>query len=383
MTAGALIVPAVAACSNGSGGGPGTVKIGLLVSLSGVYKVLGEELRDGFQLYLDTHGGKLGGRQVELVVADEGAGGDAAVPLAEKLIKQDRVQVLTGIVSSATYQVLTPKVQEAKVTMIGANGRPAVDSVQGVWATSFITQQFGSSIAKYIKDQVDGPVWAMAADYAAGQALMKGFTDAFSQVGGQLANPDHKPTMTPAKDMKNFLPYLAGIKASGAKAVYCFYAGDQAVDFVKQYHQSDAADLPLYSAAALTEGTLLTAEGDAATGIRTNAYYASNLDNEANRRFVAEWDKKHPGVTPDSYLVQSYDVAKVLDLGLAAAGNDLSYEAINRALGSLGKIDSPRGEWQFSEKTHTPVQKWYMREVRKDGRALSNVVIQDLATIGD
>src|SRR5438067_1123795 len=132
-------------------GGAPAVKVGLLVSLSGTYASVGTDMRDGFQLYLATHGNKLGGHPVQVITADE----------------------------------------------------------------------------------------------------LKGFVDAFAQAGGQLANPDGKATFTPFPQTDNFTPYFAKIKQSGAKAVYCFYAGRAAIDFVKGYKQSEIADLPLYAAGFL------------------------------------------------------------------------------------------------------------------------------------
>jgi branched-chain amino acid transport system substrate-binding protein len=79
----------------------------------------------------------------------------------------------------------------------------------------------------------------------------------------------------------------------------------------------------------------------------------------------------------------SYDAAAVLDKAIGAAGANPTADQINAAIAALGQIDSPRGTWQFSKKTHSPVQKWYLRQVRQDGRALSNTIVGDLATVGE
>jgi branched-chain amino acid transport system substrate-binding protein len=205
---------------------------------------------------------------------------------------------------------------------------------------------------------------------------------AYTKAGGQLANPEGKTTFTPFPQTTNFGPYLAKIKASGPKAVYCFYAGKAAIDFVTQYAQSDVKDVPLYAAGFLTEGTVLPAQGAAAGGIQTVLNYSPDLDNTANRAFVSAWQaSKHTG-PPTTYAMASWDAAALLDKAIAAAGTDPTPTAINSAIGRLGQIDSPRGPWQFSPKTHTPVQKWYLRRVQTDGPALANVVVSDLATLG-
>jgi branched-chain amino acid transport system substrate-binding protein len=382
-----LALSAVAACGgsaaksdSGSGGGD-TVKIGMLASLSGTYKSVGEDLRDGFQLYLDGHGGKLGGRKVDLVVADEGDGAATAVPAATKLVKQDKVVAMTGVVGGGSVNAVLPLLNENKIPLVGSNARPEVKDVTRVWHTSYMSDEPGIAIAQYLKETVPGPVYAIGPDYQGGWDELRGFTETFTKAGGQLANPDGKTKFTPFPQTNNFLPYFTEIKNSGAKGVYTFYAGAAAIDFVKQYRQSDAKDIPLYAAGFITEGGVLQAQGEAAKDVYTSLHYAPDLDNPTNRAFVAAYQGKF-GKAPTSYVMASYDAAAVLDKGLAGVKGKVTPESLNEAIGKVGQIDSPRGTWQFGPQTHAPVQKWYLRQVRPDGRALSNVMVQDLATLG-
>ncbi|MBY8870711.1 ABC transporter substrate-binding protein [Micromonospora sp. PLK6-60] len=379
----ALILLPAAGCADGEpAAGPGkSIKIGLLASLSGTYQAVGKEIRDGFQLYLSSHDGRLGGHEVQLVVADEGNGAATAVPAATKLLKQDRVAALTGIVGGGSVAAVYPLLNETKVPFVGSNGRPELKDVSRVWHTSYLSDEPGEAIAQHVRDNVKGSVYAIGPDYQGGWDELRGFTDAFVKAGGKLANPDGKTTFTPFPATTNFTPYFAGIKASGAEAVYTFYAGSAAVDFVKQYAQSEIKDIPLYAAGFLTEGGVLDAQGDAARDIYSVLNYSPDLDNAENRDFVAAWKAKNDG-SPTTYAMASYDAAAVLDRAIAAAGDNPTPERINAAIGQLGQISSPRGTWQFSPSTHAPVQKWYLRQVRQDGRALSNTVVGDLATVG-
>ncbi|WFE39406.1 ABC transporter substrate-binding protein [Micromonospora sp. WMMD998] len=379
----ALVLLAAPACADDgpSAGSADPVKIGLLASLSGTYQSVGKDIRDGFQLYLSAHDGKLGGRQVELVVADEGNGAATAVPAATKLLKQDRVAALTGIVGGGSVAAVYPLLNETKVPFVGSNGRPEIKDVSRVWHTSYLSDEPGQAIAAHVREDVTGSVYAIGPDYQGGWDELRGFTEAFAAAGGKLANPDGKTTFTPFPATTNFTPYFARIKASGADAVYTFYAGSAAIDFVKQYAQSEIRDVPLYAAGFLTEGGVLDAQGDAARDIYSVLNYSPDLDNAENRAFVAAWKAEHDG-SPTTYAMASYDAAAVLDRAVAAAGDDATPEKINAAIGQLGQIASPRGTWQFSPTTHAPVQKWYLRQVRQDGRALSNTVVGDLATVG-
>ena len=376
---GLLAVTLAATACAGAGDG-GKVKIGFVASLSGTYQGAGEDMRDGFQLYLDTHGGKLGGRAVQLVVADEGDGPATALPAATRLVKQERVVAVAGIVASGSYQAISALTIENKIPLVGANGRPAVKDVGWLWHTSFISAEPGAAIAPHVKEKVGGPVWAMGPDYQGGYDQLGGFTDTFTGLGGTLANPDGKALWTPFPTTANFLPYFSKIKNSGAKAVYAFYAGKSAIDFVTQYAQSDIKDLPLYGA-FLTEGTVLKAQGASAEGIWNVLNYSPDLDNAANHAFVTAWSQRHDRA-PTTQAMASYDAAAVLDKAIERVRDKVTSEKINQAIAELGQIDSPRGQWRFSSSTHSPVQRWYLRQVRKAGGQLSNQVVADLAVIG-
>ncbi|MEU5362205.1 ABC transporter substrate-binding protein [Streptomyces sp. NPDC005925] len=381
-TALAFGLAVVTGCSSGSGADDDTVKIGLVASLSGTYKPVGTDLRSGFELYLKTHGNKLGGRKVELIVADEGDGPPTAVPAATKLVKKDKVDVLTGLVGGGSVNAVLPLVTQARIPFLGTNARPPVKDIEYVWTTSFLSDEPGRAIAPYVKEKVDGPVYAIGPDYQGGHDELRGFTAEFKRLGGELANPDGKTTWTPFPKTTNFMPYFAEIAKTDAKAVYCFYAGKAAIDFAKQYAQSDVADLPLYTA-FVTEGSVLQAQGDAAKDIYSVLNYAPDLGNEANRTFAADWTAEYD-TQPTTYAMSSYDAASVLDKAIADAAKkgDVTSRTINDAIADLGQIDSPRGAWEFSDKAHAPVQTWYLRQVRPDGAQLSNVMVQDLATLG-
>ncbi|MFG1776844.1 ABC transporter substrate-binding protein [Micromonospora sp. NPDC049048] len=382
------VLLAGAACSS-TATDSGTVRVGLLVSLSGTYATVGEDMRRGFQLYLDTHDGNLGGRKIDLIVGDEGDGPATAVPAAQKLLERDRVVALTGLVGGATVDKVQTLTTERKVPLLGSNARPAFAPVGGkardlsyTWHTSYNSDEPGIAIASYIKAQVgDGTVYAIGPDYQGGWDELRGFTETFTRLGGRLANPDGKTLFTPFPATENFLPYLNQAAESKPKAVYTFYAGAAAVAFVKQYAQSDLRDVPLYAAGFLTEGSVLAAQGPAATGIRNVLNYSPTLGNQANQEFVAAWSAAgHPG-QPTTFAMASYDAAAVLDRALSAVDGQVSGEKLNAAIGQVGRVVSPRGDWQFEPTEHRPVQRWYLREVKPDGPVLSNVLLQDLTTL--
>ncbi|WP_433531309.1 ABC transporter substrate-binding protein [Micromonospora sp. CA-263727] len=380
----AVLLATGAACTSSSDD-TDRVRIGLLVSLSGVYTTVGEDMRRGFQLYVDTHDGRLGGREVEVVVADEGEGPDTAVPAAQKLLERDRVVALTGLVGGATVDKVQNLTHERKVPLIGANARPgwpASRDLSYTWHTSYNSDEPGIAAAAYIKSQVgDGTVYAIGPDYQGGYDELRGFTETFSKLGGRLANPNGETMFTPYPQTQSFLSYLNDAAATNPSAVYTFYAGEQAVTFVKNYQESGLKFVPLYAAGFLTEGAVLDKQGTAATGIKNVLNYSPTLPNPANQEFVAAWSAAGFPGQPTTFAMASYDAAAVLDRALAGVDGEVTSEKLNAAIGQVGRIESPRGDWQFHPEQHRPVQRWYLREVRPDGPVLTNVLLQDLATL--
>ncbi|MEU4272841.1 ABC transporter substrate-binding protein [Streptomyces sp. NPDC026092] len=378
VTTGLLLATACGGSSLGSGDGEqqsGPVKIGLLVPQSGIYKALGDDMKQGFELYVRQHGGKLGGREVQIVVADEGETADSGKAAAEKLVKQDRVLAVSGVVSSATINGVKDLFETSKVPLVGSNASPTnLSGTEYIWRTSYVNDEPGKALGKHVAEKVDGPVFLVAAGYQAGKDEIEGFKSTFLPAGGKIAG---KEVYTPFPGTKNFQPYLAQIQNSGAKAVFCFYAGGAAVDFVKQYRDFGlAGKIPLYAPGFLTEGGVLKGQGDAATGILTALNYSADLDNAANKKFAPAYRSAY-GMAPTTYAMASWDAAQVLDKAIKAAGGTVTPESVNAAIATVGDIDSPRGSWRFNG-GGTPIQPWYLREVKQG----ANTVVGDLGRLG-
>ena len=379
--------PVLSACSSGAddNANEGTpvrtgppVKIGMVVPQTGLYKPFGDDMANGFQLYLRLHGNRLGGRDVELLTADEGETAETGVAAATSLIKDKNVLALTGVATNQVILAIRDLVESGPVPLIASNASPG--SLQGtkfIWRTSFVASEPGAALAPWVTDHVSGTLAVVAADYPGDRDEVNAFLEAFNSAGGKLVGP---PRFTPTST-KDFGPVFAQVKASGAGGMCCFYTGTAAVDFVKQYKAANfGAGFRVFAPGSLTEGFALKQQGEAARGIFTALNYSPDLDNATNRRFIADYQKAF-NVVPSTYAVASYDAANVLDKAIAGTTEELTPLSLNAAVGRLGQIDSPRGGWQFTQ-NRTPLQKWYLRQVRNDGAALSNVLTAELTTLG-
>ncbi|SNR29764.1 amino acid/amide ABC transporter substrate-binding protein, HAAT family [Blastococcus mobilis] len=362
--------------AEGGGDGGGTVRVGLVIPQAGVYTPLGEDMQQGWDLWLDQNDGMMGDFDVETVIADEGEGPDTGVPAVQRLLTEDSVDALVGIVNSATALGVAEQVTEAEVPLIVANaGAEAITKDAAspyVWRSSFTNAQIAAAMGTHLAEEGIGPVYVMAPDYAAGQEVVAGFTEAYEAGGGTIAGQ----ALTPFGTTQDFQPFLSGVQSSGAAATFVFYAGGEAVSYVQQYDEFGLKDsIPLYGSGFLTEGSVLDAQGESAVGVRTTLHYSTEIDNEANAEFVEAYQAAYDEL-PTTYAVQAYDAANVLGRALAEAG-DVSGSAITEALDGLGEIDdSPRGPWSFTNQT--PEQSIYLREVADEGGTLLNTVVEDL-----
>jgi len=375
---------AAAGCGSSVGGGGGSaaprggaIKVGLVIPQAGVYAPLGTDMKRAWDLWLERSGNKLGDYTVTTITADEGETPQTGVPAVQKLLQSDQVDVLVGIVNSSTALGVKNMVAEAKKLLLisnaGANDITGAARSPYIWRTSFSNSQVSAAMGKYLTGS-GKTAYAIAPDYAAGAEAIAGFSNAFKAGGGTILG-ESKPAFGKTQD---YQPLISRIQASNAQVTFSFFAGAEAVAFVKQYAQFGLSSrIPLYGSGFLTEGGVLKAQGDAAVGVQTSLHYSTELDNPANKEFRSAYHAKY-NAAPTVYAVQTWDAANVLSRALRTA-TGLQGDALAAALGTIATLDdSPRGPWSFDGQS--PKQTFYLRKVEKHGDAFVNVVVKDLGT---
>ncbi|MEH1126230.1 ABC transporter substrate-binding protein [Micromonospora sp. CPCC 206061] len=356
------------------------VKIGLIAPQTGTLKAIGDEITNGFQLYLELNQNLLGGHPVELVIADEGADARSAKAAVESLLKQGAL-ALTGIANVGTMAGIRDTVESAKVPLIASNGIPrSLQSVLYIWCTSYVASEPSDALAAYLKREMSSleRVTVVAPDDDNGQDAVDAFRQEFGTGDARLTSTVlTEPTVSANRSF--FDTALNQVRGINPDVVYAFYSGQAATEFVKQY-RAKGIRARIYAPGFFTDGTMLADTGDEARGIFTAMNYSADINNAANRLFATSYRRAHDA-TPSAAAMASYDAAQVLDKAIRLSRDRLTSPQVNLMLGRVGQIDSPRGGWQFNQ-PRTPQQKWYLREVRRDGQVLSNVLINELATLG-
>jgi branched-chain amino acid transport system substrate-binding protein len=358
---------------------PGKLKVGLMLPYTGTFAALGTAIENGFKLYVQEQGGKLGGREIEFVKVDDESDPAKATDNVNKLIKRDNVDVLVGTVHSGVAMAMAKVAKDTGTLLIVPNA--GADAVTGpmcapnIFRSSFSNWQPGYAMGEVVASKGHKKVVTITWKYAAGDESVRGFKEAFEKKGGQVV----KELSLPFPNVE-FQALLTEIAAAKPDAVYTFFAGGGAVKFVKDYAAAGLKKtIPLYGAGFLTDGTL-EAQGEAADGLFTTLHYADGLTNPRDQKFRLSYAKEFK-LQPDVYAVQGYDAAQMLAVGLNAVKGDATKKEALAAAIEKARIESPRGTFAIS-KAHNPVQDMYLRQVSGKENKMVSVAVKQLADPG-
>lgn len=337
------------------------VKIGMITTLSTKAGYLGEDIRDGFKLAIEQGEGTLGGFPVELLVEDDGRKPEKGRQIAERFMKRDKAQILTGIVFSNVAMAVVPKIVRSGAFYISPNAGPSKLAGSGCdknyFNVAWQNDNLHEAVGEYVTEQGYKNVYLLAPNYPAGKDALAGFKRFYKGgVAGEVYT-----TLGQA----DYAAELATLRAAKPDAVYFFLPGGMGINFIKQYAQAGLnSTTPLFGPAFSFDERILKAVGDAAVGVVNGSQWSADLDTPENKSFVAAFRKAY-GRTPTLYASQGYDAALLVGSALKAVGGDVNKADAFRT--ALEKADFPtvRGSFSFG-KNHHPVQDIYVREVIKD-----------------
>lgn len=348
----------------------GTVKIGMITTLSGGGSALGIAVRDGFKLAIDQEGGKLGGYPVQLMVEDDARKPDKAKQISDRFIKKDNVDIMTGIIWSNLAITVVPKAVRSGVFYISPNAGPSLLAGQGCHKNYFNVawqnDNLHEAMGQYVKDKNFKKVFILAPNYPAGKDALRGFKRFYT--GKPVAEVYTK------LGQKDYAAEIATIQSVKPDAVFFFLPAGMGISFIKQYNQSGLTKkIPLFGPAFSFDQTILNAVGKAAFGVMNSSQWNKDIDNPANKRFVADFKKAY-GRLPSLYASQGYDAARLIASSLKAVGGDLSQKDAFREALRKADFESVRGPFKFGP-NHHPIQDIYIREVVEEDGVLTNRIV--------
>ena len=355
------------------------IKLGVIVTLSGPAAALGQQVRDGFALAVKDLGGKMGGRDVEVIVADDELKPDAAVTKVKGFLERDKVDFVVGPIFSNILQAIHRPVTESKVFLISPNAGPSTfagkDCNPFFYVTSYQNDQVHEILGKVAQDRGYKRMYLMVPNYQAGKDSVVGFKLDYK---GEIVEESYMPLNT-----LDFQPELSKISSQKPDALFTFMPGGLGVNLVKQYKQAGLADtIPVLSAFTVDESTL-PAQQDAAVGMFGGANWAPNLDNPQIKKFVAAYEAAYNSV-PGTYAFQAYDAAMLIDSAVKAVKGDLSNKDAVAAALKKADFTSLRGAFKFNANGY-PIQDFYLTKVAKrpDGKFQTEIVQKVFENYGD
>ena len=340
------------------------LKIGIISTLSGPPAVIGQQLRNGFLLGVKAHGGKLGGREADVIVADDELKPDQAVAKVKAFVERDKVDFVVGPVFSNMLQAIMKPVTDSGTFLISPNAGTSnfagKECNANFFVTSYQNDQNHEVLGKYAQDAGIKKAFIMAPNYQAGKDALTGFKRYFK---GEVLDEVYVPL-----NQLDYSAELSRIAAAKPDAIFVFLPGGMGINFVKQFRQAGLADKIVFLSAFTVDEATLPAQQDAALGFFGGANWAPNLDNPQNKAFVAAYEKEY-GVVPGSYAFQAYDAAQLIDSAVTAVQGNLADKDALRAALKKANFKSLRGDFKFGH-NHYPIQNFYLVKVakRQDGK---------------
>jgi branched-chain amino acid transport system substrate-binding protein len=352
----------------------GKVKIGFVSTLSGPSAALGVDIRDAFQLAVKMNGGKLGGLPAEVLIGDDQFKPEVGRQLAEKYVKLDKVDFLTGFVFSNIMLASVPVAFENKTIYVSPNAAPSPLAGKQCnpyfFVASWPNDAYHEAAGQHATNKGYKSVYLIAPNYQAGKDSLAGFKRFYkgniaSEVYTQLGQLDYSAE-------------LAQARAARPDALYIFLPGGMGINFIKQFVAAGLSkDIQLITPGFSSDQDVIRPVGEALLGTFDAAHWALDLDNPANRKFVAAFEKEYKRL-PTLYASQGYDAALLIDAAVRdVKGKIEDVEAVRKAL-RAARFESVRGPFKFNRNQY-PIQNYYLRVVARDNQG--RLVNKTLGTI--
>jgi branched-chain amino acid transport system substrate-binding protein len=354
-----------------------TIKIGFVSTFSGPTAVIGNDMRNSFELALDHIGRKMGGKQVEVIYEDDGQKPDVGKQKTEKLVQSDKVDFIAGYIWSNVLLASLKTAVDSQTFLIAANAGPS--QLAGelcspyVFSTSWQNDQTPAAMGLYMNANGVKSVFLIGPNYAAGKDMLSGVKSTFK---GEIKGEEY--TVWPSQ--LDFSAELAKARASGAESIFVFYPGAAGAQFLNQYVQAGMKPtMPLYTAFTVDE-TTLPLQKENAFGVPGAQEWVNDLPNEQNKKFVADYRAKYPGARPSYYGAQAYDAAQLINSAVVAVGGDTSKKDAMKAEMEKANFKSLRGSFKYGN-NHIPIQNFYLQDVVKGpGGELSLKTVATIVT---
>ena len=361
-------------------GAQGPIKIGFISPLSGAIAQAGKDMYSGCELYWQESGWQIGGRKLEVILEDNEGLPATAITKARKLVENDKVNMLAGVILSNVAYALVPYVEAQGIpTLYPINSADDLTQrkrpkwlIRTGFSAGGNMHPFGEYAAKTLGYK---KIVTVGLDYAFGWETVGGLHKSFEDNGGQVIQKLWVPL-----NVQDYGPYVAQIKKD-ADAVFVVALGRWTLLFAKEYATSVRGRIPLIAGGTYTDEHILPQLGDESIGVISAHHYSAVLDTPANRRFRAAFEKAYNRL-PSFYSENCYTGARMISEAVKAIGGKVEDRAaLMAALRKVEITDAPRGPVKM-DAYGNPTQNIYIRKVERVGGKLQNSIIHTYPEVG-
>ena len=357
-----------------------TVKIGLVMPLTGVLGPVGKQAVAGARLYMARHGDMIAGRKIELIVRDDASLPDNSKRITQELIVSDKVAILGGGLTPNVLAI-APLVNESQTaTVVMVSGTSIVTERSPYFVrTSWTHAQQASVLANWAAKNGSKRATIIASDWAPGHEASAVFSATFTQAGGAVVETLKVPLANP-----DFAPFLQRARDGNPDTLFIFVPASQAAVLAKQFVERglDKSGIKLIGPGDIADDEDLPGMSDAMIGTVTAGFYSANHPSAMNSEYVAAFQKANANVRPNFISVSAYDGMHLIYEALKNTEGKTDGPALVEAMKGMA-WESPRGPMSIDPKTRDVVQNIYIRRVEKVDGALYSVEFETFKEVAD
>jgi len=349
---------------------PNTINIGILSAFTGVFSSFGEMQKEGAVLALEEVNYSIAGKKLNVIYADDQLDNEQAVTKAKQLVEQDKIDILTGLVSGDEGLTVGDFMKDKKipvVPMYSASEDMTMREwypyiVRATWTGAQPMDPFGYWLAK-----VKGfkKIYMIGEDYSYPYNQGGGFKRGFFRGGGVEVKTVWHPVPT-----SDYSSIIASIPLDqGYDAVMYNGSGGDAVAFVKQFVELGMhKKITLIGQSNTFEKPDLDSMPKEIVGSYSAMLTTDDLSTPAWVKFRDAFAKRW-GHNPSTASEFAYDSMRMILRAIAKLKGDVSDKAaIVKAMLSVDMSDSPRGPIKLGQ-YNAIIENVYIRQIAlaKDG----------------
>jgi branched-chain amino acid transport system substrate-binding protein len=376
-----ILIAASLALASAGAAAQETVKVGLILPMTGPFTTTGRQVEAGARFYLQQNGATVAGQKIELILRDDGGVPDNSKRIAQELLTSDKVNILAGFGLTPIALAVAPLATQTKTPMVVMAAATAIVTQRSPYIvrSSFPQAAPVVIIADWEAKHGLKKVATLVSDFAPGHDSETYFKERFTQAGGEVVLSLRVPLLNP-----DFAPFLQRVRDAAPEGVFVFVPAGQAATLMRQFVERGltSSGIRLFGAGDITDDDLLDSMGDAALGIETAYFYSAAHPSEKNKTFVEGVKRANNGMRANFFGVSGYDGMHLIHEAVKKTDGKTDGESFIGAVKGMA-WESPRGPMTIDPETRDVINNIYLRRVEKVNGELWNVEFATVENVKD